>query len=82
MNRCIEAENNSGGWIGDNVKCYRQSNEDVFSIYVGTDDPRMNSEDAEELLSSYNIEDYEYIEMDESVANEIGFDYCFVFHVE
>ena len=75
-----KAENNTNGWISDNVYCYRINDEDIFSIYVLSDEKDFDEDNAEEILERYNITDIEYIETDKAVAEHLGFKYCFTFH--
>ncbi len=63
----------------DNIKCYRQSEEDVFSVYVAAA-KALTEEEAIALLEKENITDLEYIGEDESVTSYIGFNYCLIFH--
>ena len=75
-----KAFKDNGGWINDNINCYRINEENIISIYVLSYKEDFKYEDALEEIEKNNLMACDYIEMDESVANHLNFKKCYTFH--
>ena len=73
----IESE---GGWISDNIRIYRASNKDDFSIYFLSNNDNTTPRKAIEEIEENNIFHLDYVGQDTSVAQHLQYEHCFVFH--